>query len=119
GTSDLALEDGANGAAKKFSGNSLRVKRRHLLYHGTLLFDFDLSLISRCLKHPPREPDYRQGRRHDEFVANLPTTREQLRATLQHAWQATAPLADWPRERTAALVEQKYLRDEWNLRGQV
>jgi lipoate-protein ligase A len=118
GTSDLALEHGLHAAAKKFSGNSLRVKRRHLLYHGTLLFDFDLGMISRCLKHPPREPDYRQGRQHDEFVANLPATREQLRAALQNAWQVTAPLENWPRERTASLVEKKYLRDEWNLLGQ-
>ncbi len=107
------------GAARKFSGNSLRVKRRHLLYHGTLLFDFDLELIARCLKHPPREPDYRAGRPHAEFVANLPATREQLRTALESSWQATTALAPWPRERTAALMEQKYGRDEWNLHGQV
>ena len=35
---------------RKFSGNSLRVKRTHLLYHGTLLYDFDLSLIAKCLR---------------------------------------------------------------------
>ena len=44
GTSDLAVDD------NKFSGNSLRCKRTHLLYHGTLLYDFDLSLISSLLK---------------------------------------------------------------------
>ena len=27
----------------KFSGNSLRVRRTHLLYHGTLLYDFSLG----------------------------------------------------------------------------
>ncbi|HVU89395.1 MAG TPA: lipoate--protein ligase family protein [Pirellulales bacterium] len=128
GTSDLAMEVAsrpagdaqhtAHAAAKKFSGNSLRVKRRHLLYHGTLLFDFDLELISRCLKHPPREPDYRQGRPHATFVSNLPATRAQLRAALRNAWQATEPFEDWPRDRTTALVSQKYARDEWNRFGQ-
>ena len=42
GTSDLAVHD------RKCSGNSLRITRRHLLYHGTILYDFDLELIVRC-----------------------------------------------------------------------
>ncbi|HEY4312232.1 MAG TPA: lipoate--protein ligase family protein [Pirellulales bacterium] len=129
GTSDLAIdtsgafsnaadEETLRGAAKKFSGNSLRAKRRHLLYHGTLLFDFDLELVSRCLKHPPREPGYRAGRTHAEFIANLPATREQLRAALVKEWRATEVLSEWPRERTEALVGEKYAREGWNLRGQ-
>jgi lipoate-protein ligase A len=31
----------------------------------------DVSLIERYLKHPKREPDYRKGRKHSEFVTNL------------------------------------------------
>src|SRR5262245_22119574 len=65
GTSDLAIGN------RKFSGNSLRCKREHLLYHGTLLYEFDLSLISRLLRMPPRMPGYRDGRSHEEFVMNL------------------------------------------------
>ena len=42
GTSDLAL------GTRKFSGNSARCRRDHLLYHGTLLYDFPLELIDRC-----------------------------------------------------------------------
>ena len=67
GTSDLAV------GARKFSGNSMRCKRSHFLYHGTLLYDFPLDLISACLPMPPRQPDYRDGRQHDAFVANIPT----------------------------------------------
>jgi lipoate---protein ligase len=49
GTSDLALRDESSATtARKFSGNSLRVKRTHLLYHGTLLYAFDLGLIEKC-----------------------------------------------------------------------
>ena len=65
GTSDLAY------LGCKFSGNSLRCKRTHLLYHGTILYDFALSQIGRYLKTPPREPEYRSGRNHGEFVRNL------------------------------------------------
>ena len=58
GTSDLAVGD------RKFSGNSLRCKRTHFLYHGTLLYDFSLEMISACLRAAPWQPKYRQGREH-------------------------------------------------------
>ena len=82
GTSDLALGD------LKFSGNSLRCRRQALLYHGTLLYDFDLSLIETCLTMPPRQPEYRHGRSHRQFVTNLPTTASALRTALVGTWGA-------------------------------
>ena len=57
---------------KKCSGNSLRVHRDHLLYHGTILYNFDLRFLHRCLKFAPRQPEYRQGRDHIDFVTNVP-----------------------------------------------
>jgi lipoate-protein ligase A len=57
---------------KKCSGNSLRVTRNCLLYHGTILYDFDLGLIAQCLKTAPRQPAYRAGRDHASFVTNVP-----------------------------------------------
>lgn len=108
GTSDLAL------GALKFSGNSARSRRDHLLYHGTLLYDFPLPLVARCLAMPPRMPDYRAGRPHDGFVTNLPLKAEVLRAALVAAWDARQPRDRWPQERTARLVAEKYLRPEWN-----
>ena len=61
GGSPVVDRAGAPPALRKFSGNSLRAKRRHLLYHGTLLYNFDLSLIETCLSAPPRQAiaDYR------------------------------------------------------------
>ncbi len=82
GTSDLAWQ------GRKFSGNSLRVKRNHLLYHGTLLYDFPLPLISELLATPPRQPAYRASRTHTEFVVNLPLARSQIRQAIIEAWQA-------------------------------
>ncbi len=73
GTSDLAL------GTQKFSGNSVRCKRRSLLYHGTLLHAMDLALVEQCLAMPPRQPDYRQNRGHAEFVTNLPIDAAALR----------------------------------------
>jgi lipoate-protein ligase A len=121
GTSDLTVRAGAGDEAAtaelKFSGNSVRCKRRHILYHGTLLYDFDLRLIDELLLMPPRQPEYRHGRSHKAFVANLPAGREALRQALVTTWAATATDAtwQWPRERVAQLVTTRYGLDDWNL----
>lgn len=109
GTSDLALAGAEGEPSRKFSGNSLRIKRSHLLYHGTILYNFDVTAIDRWLARPARQPDYRANRSHGQFVANLPLARPQLVAALLGAWRADAPLVDWPRRRTrrqVAAVEQ-------------
>lgn len=89
GTSDLAIND------RKFSGNSLRCKRDHLLYHGTILYNFDVNLIGMLLQQPPREPDYRGSRPHDDFVTNLPLQPAIIRQRLIDAFDARQPL-NWP-----------------------
>lgn len=108
GTSDLAID------RWKFSGNSVRCKREHFLYHGTLLYRFPLDLIETCLAMPPREPDYRQGRKHHAFVTNLPVECEAMRRALIEAWEADEPCAGWPRQRTAQLVAERFGQPEWN-----
>ncbi|MCR4412580.1 MAG: lipoate--protein ligase family protein [Thermoguttaceae bacterium] len=108
GTSDLALGD------DKFSGNSIRMKQTHLLYHGTLLYDFPLRLIDECLAMPPRQPEYRKGRGHRAFVTNLAVPKESLRRALVAAWTATQPRCDWPRDLTAQLVALRYTSADWN-----
>jgi len=114
GTSDLVMGN-EDSAAKKFSGNSLRAKRTHFVYHGTLLYEFDLSLIGACLRMPPRQPDYRQSRSHTDFVANLPLSRGMLEHLIMSAWPTTEESTDWPRDRVDQLVETRFSRDEWNL----
>lgn len=110
GTSDLAIGD------RKFSGNSLRVKRSHVLYHGTLLYDFPLALVGELLRSPPRVPEYRAGRSHGEFIANLPAPVAELRRAMIGAWQASDATFDVKvlESRIAALVAEKYARDDWN-----
>lgn len=65
GISDIALGN------KKILGSSLYRKRDIVLYQGALLANPDLTLIERYLKHPKREPDYRKGRMHREFITSL------------------------------------------------
>ena len=110
GTSDLTFE------GRKFSGNSLRCKRNWLVYHGTMLCDFDLNLISKCLGKPIREPEYRQNRSHLEFLTQLPTTTTQLSSAMVQQWSVTEAFEDWPRSLTSQLAAEKYSNDEWNLK---
>ena len=63
---------------RKFSGNAVRLRRRTILYHGTILYDFPLTLMSRYLQSPPRQPAYRNGRSHMEFVVNFPVPRDAI-----------------------------------------
>jgi lipoate---protein ligase len=109
GTSDLAL------GGRKFSGNSARCRRSHFLYHGTLLYDFPLPLIERCLTIPPRMPDYRDGRPHEGFVTNLGLRPGAIRQALVAAFDAGRSCAAWPAQRTAQLVAEKYSRPEWSV----
>lgn len=110
GTSDLTVRN------RKFSGNSLRCKRRCLLYHGTLLYDFDLSLVGELLGVAPRQPEYRAGRDHGEFVANLPTTADALREALRREWQVDESRETWPKELVEQLVAERYSQRDWNER---
>ncbi|NIL96173.1 MAG: lipoate--protein ligase family protein [Planctomycetales bacterium] len=108
GTSDLALQD------RKVSGNSLRCRRDFLMYHGTLLYNMPLGLIQRYLHPPPRQPDYRQGRGHDQFVTNLPLDEVAVRTALYNAWEVDEHVADWPEACTRELVESRYTQNAWN-----
>lgn len=110
GICDLVIGD------RKVSGNALRCRRTHVLYHGTLLYDMPLALISRYLRMPQRQPDYRNGRGHDDFVANLNVGREELSVAVREAWGNPPSAANWPEEMVARLVEEKYSRDDWNRR---
>ncbi|MES0488719.1 MAG: hypothetical protein ABUK01_01925 [Leptospirales bacterium] len=67
GISDLSIAQ--KGELKKISGNAQTRKRKWLLHHGTLIYDTThLSQISYYLKPPPKEPDYRQSRKHNDFL---------------------------------------------------
>jgi lipoate---protein ligase len=65
GTSDVAVGD------RKISGNAQARRWKSLLVHGTLVVDFEYDLADFVLKHPPREPAYRRGRSHRDFLVTL------------------------------------------------
>jgi len=65
GVSDLALGE------RKLGGSCMAMTRDLLYYSTTILVAPDVALMERYLRHPPREPGYRRGRPHRDFVAVL------------------------------------------------
>jgi lipoate---protein ligase len=103
-------------AGVKFSGNAQRRKRHALLFHGSFLLDFNLSLISALLPMPSRQPDYRGNRSHETFLTNLAVAAGTIKHALRQAWQAHEPLAEVPQAAIASLARNKYATDEWNFK---
>ncbi len=102
---------------RKFSGNSLRVARSHLLYHGTILYDSDLDLLASCLTNAPRQPQYRDGRQHDQFVTNVPVDPTLLTQDLYDVFDASETgITDLPLDEMRRVRELRYDNPKWHLR---
>jgi len=65
GTGDLCVGD------RKILGSSVFRRRRVFFYQASLLVSMDLVLVDKYLRHPTREPEYRRGRPHREFLTTL------------------------------------------------
>lgn len=65
GISDITIGN------RKILGSSMRKVGNKLVYHAVLNLAEDPSLFTRYLRHPRREPDYRAGRKHHDFVTSV------------------------------------------------
>jgi len=110
GQTDLAI------GGLKFSGNAQRRQRRFLIFHGAFLLNLDIGLVERALPLPSREPDYRAGRSHTDFLLNLKLPAEAIKFALRLAWHADEPLSGVPLPEIQRLARERYALDEWNLR---
>ena len=110
GDIDLVLGD------RKVSGNAQRRGKSAVLFHGTLLLAMDLTLVSRFLPFPSRQPTYRGGRDHGEFLANLECSPATIKQALRRAWSAARLEDDLPMGVAEDLVREKYGVTSWNRR---
>ncbi len=85
---------------RKVAGSAQRRLRRHLLVHLSILYDFDLSLISRYIKQPKRQPAYRGDRAHDVFLANLRCPIAPLINGIRSAWGPNDAFSDYAADAT-------------------
>jgi len=115
GHTDLAMTTHhAPRTTLKFSGNAQRRRKNFLLFHGTLLLNFHLPLISELLHLPSLQPDYRNSRAHEEFLTNLGLSVIMVKRALAAAWQAGTDSNSAPK--IPATLLQKYNSTEWNLK---
>lgn len=101
---------------RKFSGNAQRRKEHALLFHGTFLLAFDLSVIENLLPLPSLQPEYRAGRSHKEFLTNIPLRADSIIGALRREWCADEAYGLFPPDAVRTLAESRYLNHEWTYR---
>jgi lipoate-protein ligase A len=110
GLGDLTID------RRKFSGSAQRRLRTHFLVHATILYRFPLELVARYTRIPSRQPAYRAGRAHDDFLTNLDLPRADLVEAVRAAWldfdHPDAPVAV-PETLLKQLVTTKYSDPAW------
>jgi len=110
GHTDLAIGD------KKFSCNSQRRHKSFLLFHGTFLLDFDLTLAETFLQMPSKQPDYRASRSHKNFLTNLHLPADKIKSAMKTVWNAKADLREFPKTEIQKLAAEKYSSRDWNFK---
>jgi len=65
GISDIAIGE------KKILGSSIYRNKEKNFYHAVLNISEDAEVFEHYLNHPVKEPDYRKGRSHRDFVTSL------------------------------------------------
>jgi len=107
GDSDLTV----NGI--KFSGNAQRRRKTHVMFHGTILSHFDLGMVTATLNHPSREPGYRHGRSHQEFITNVGIPFDTWETAMTRFFRATDVIDGPPDHLVTDLVMSRYTTLEW------
>lgn len=119
GRNDILYQD------KKVSGTAKTVINGRLLFHGTLLFDTDLSVLGKILTP---DPEKIRGKGIKSVRARVENLKEALpgmtsdqfteamcQALLQHSGiSALTPIPEDLRKQAERLAQEKYRTHEWN-----
>ena len=90
GISDLAIGE------RKILGSSIHRNRHRVFYHAVLNLGQDSAAMEAYLRPPARQPGYRRGRSHREFVTSLaeagfPLAADVVTAALSQAFRRLSP----------------------------
>lgn len=110
GSGDLTID------GRKCSGSAQRRLRRWVMVHATILYDLDPASVARYLRPPRRQPDYREGRSHEDFLTALPLPRAAIVGALRGAWPVESGGSGPPIGLAARLFGEKFGRDDWTNR---
>lgn len=108
GTSDLTTD------SIKFSGNAQKRSREGVLFHGTILYGFDLDKIDRYLHHPSKQPEYRASRPHAAFLQNIRIQPEDFFKQLNLYWGSTQDSVALPSDLLSQYGPTTYENENWN-----
>jgi lipoate-protein ligase A len=110
GSGDLTV------GGRKFAGSAQRRLRAWALVHASILYDFPIRRVGRYLRLPERQPSYRGGRSHEDFLMNLPISRTILRESLRSTWSPSSLLtaaSDVPQDIVESLLAEKFANRSW------
>jgi lipoate---protein ligase len=110
GRGDLVLFD------RKCGGSAQRRLKHWFMVHCSILNDFPIERIVRYLAIPRRQPEYRQGRDHHDFLSNLGLPRTILidairGVSLSGASSSRAPAV--PPALVESLMAEKFANRSW------
>lgn len=113
GRGDLVLE------GRKCGGSAQRRLKSWFMVHCSILHDFAIERIVRYLKMPRRQPEYRAGRSHGDFLINLALPRQKLADTIRNTFSTGATALPAPfvqPELLQTLLSEKFSNREWTER---
>lgn len=55
----------------KFGGNAQSITNKRWLHHTSFLYSYDINMFNNYLLLPNKQPEYRQQRKHSDFVTSL------------------------------------------------
>jgi lipoate-protein ligase A len=106
GRGDLTL------GGRKCGGSAQRRLKSWFMVHCSILNDFAIERIVRYLAIPDKQPAYRAGRPHQEFLRNLDLPRGSLVNALRGGSSLT-PAPAWPPALLDSLLAEKYANPAW------
>ena len=111
GRGDLVIGD------RKCGGSAQRRLKHWFMVHCSILYDFPIERIVRYLTIPRRQPEYRQGRDHHDFLSNLgcrvDILMDAIRGDREALARALAATPVGPLALVESLLSEKFANRAW------
>jgi lipoate-protein ligase A len=101
---------------RKCGGSAQRRLKQWFMVHCSILLEFAIERIDRYLAIPGRQPDYRRGRAHQDFLCNLKLPRVVVDDAIRDAFtpgSGIRPARALPMDLVKSLVAEKISNPSW------
>jgi lipoate-protein ligase A len=101
---------------RKCAGSAQRRLKHWFMVHCSILYQFPIERIVRYLEVPRKQPSYRQGRTHQDFLSNLELSRQALVEAICPSGQPCHNVFDalsGPMALLPSLLAEKYANRAW------